>query len=179
MLADNLMTDIPINPIGMEHFQPIVVVEHCLNTVFENEIEVKQQKRLIELVEMKLIQNQFDLKPNLRKSRLWYCITSTDEENCLGGPVNSTLKLAGEYDCEVFTCGPLENYKLPKYYFELVVLKVFVKIDHSTVLQPEIVTYCSMMYYVDHFVVVLEERHNFVLDALVQIENYSFLDQLK
>lgn len=33
----------------------------------------------------------------------------TDEENCLGGPVSSTLKLAGEYDCEVFTCGPLEK----------------------------------------------------------------------
>lgn len=33
----------------------------------------------------------------------------TDEENCLGGPVSSTLKLAGGYDCGVFTCGPLEK----------------------------------------------------------------------
>lgn len=34
---------------------------------------------------------------------------SADEENCFGGPDSSTLKLAGEYDDGVFTCGPLEK----------------------------------------------------------------------
>jgi len=30
----------------------------------------------------------------------------------LGGPVSSTSKLAGGYDCGVFTCGPLEKLLL-------------------------------------------------------------------